>query len=63
MIEGPATHFEIYLTKLGQNNLAKREMIALMQLLRIINALRFQITLLLHTKDEKRQAFSLKGTV
>jgi len=61
MIEGPATHFEIYLTKQGQNNLTKSEMIALMQLLRIINALRFQMTLLLHTKDEKDRFFRFRA--
>lgn len=61
MIEEPATHFEIYLTKRGQNNLAKGEMIAFMQLLRIINALRFQMALLLHTKDEKDRLFRLRS--
>ena len=61
MIEEPATHFEIYLTKQGQNNLTKREMIAFMQLLRIINALRFQMALLLHTKDEKDRLFRLRS--
>jgi hypothetical protein len=61
MIEEPATHFEIYLTKQGQNNLTKREMISFMQLLRIINALRFQMALLLHTKDEKDRLFRLRS--
>jgi hypothetical protein len=36
-------------------------MIAIMQLLRIINALRFQWTLLLHTKDEKDGLFRLRS--
>jgi hypothetical protein len=61
MTEEPATYFEIYLTKQGQNNLAKREMIALMQLLRIINALRFQMALLLHTRDEKGRLYQLRS--
>lgn len=61
MIEEPTTHFEIYLTKQGQNNLTKREMIAFMQLLRIINALRFQMALLLHTKDEEDRLFRLRS--
>lgn len=56
-----ATYFEIYLTKQGQNNLPKREMIALMQLLRIINALRFQMALLLDTKDEKGRLFRVRS--
>jgi len=61
MIEEPATHFEIYLTKHGQNKLTKGEMIALMQLLRIINTLRFQIGLLFHTKDETERLFRIRS--
>jgi len=52
---------EIYLTKDGQNDLSKREMIACMQMLRIISALRFQLSLLLHTKDEKDKLFQLRA--
>lgn len=53
--------FEIYLTIQGQNNLSKREMIAFMQLLRIVNALRFQMTLLLPTRDEPDRLFQLRA--
>ncbi|MBA4389719.1 MAG: hypothetical protein C0399_02125, partial [Syntrophus sp. (in: bacteria)] len=38
-------------------------MIAFVQLLRIINALRFQMTLLLSTKDEKDRVFQLRSQV
>jgi N-acetylglutamate synthase len=63
MIEEPDTYIEIYLTKQGQNNLSKREMISLMQLLRITNALRFQMSLLLHTIDEDNRLFRLRAQV
>ena len=55
------SHIEVFLTKQGQNSLQKVEMIALMQLLRIINALRFQMSLLLHIKDEKDRLFYLRS--
>lgn len=61
MTEEPTMCFEIYLTKDGQNNLAKGQMIALLQLLRITNALRFHMSLLLHTKDEKDRLFRLRS--
>lgn len=61
MIDKPDTNFEIYLTKQGQNNLTKREMISFMQLLRIVNALRFQMALLLPTRDEKDKLFRLRS--
>jgi len=61
MTEEPTTHFEIYLTKQGQNKLKKGEMIALMQLLRIINTLRFQMAMLLHTKDETDRLFQIRS--
>lgn len=61
MIEESAARYEIYLTKQGQNKLTKREVIAFLQLLRIINALRFQMSLLLHTKDEKDGLFRLRS--
>jgi hypothetical protein len=54
-------HIELYLTKTGQNALKKREMIALMQLFRIINALRFQTSLLLHIQDEEDSVFYLRS--
>jgi hypothetical protein len=63
MLEEPTAHIEIYLTKVGQNNLTKREMIAVMQLLRITNTLRFHMTLLLHTKDEKDNLFRIRSQV
>jgi hypothetical protein len=63
MIEEPATRIEIYLTKQGQNNLTKRQMISLMQLLRIINTLRFQMTLLLQTVSENDKLFQLRSQV
>lgn len=63
MIEKPDTYIEIYLTKQGQNNLSKREMISLMQLLRITNAIRFQMSLLLHTIDEENRLFRLRAQV
>jgi hypothetical protein len=61
MTEEPATYFEICLTKQGQNKLIQDEMIALMQLLRIINTLRFQMALLLHTKDETERLFQIRS--
>jgi hypothetical protein len=63
MIDEPDTHIEIYLTKQGQNNLSKREMISFLQLLRIINALRFQMSLLRHTMDEGNRLFRLRAQV
>jgi hypothetical protein len=63
MIEESDTYIEIYLTKQGQNNLSKHEMISLMQLLRIINALRFHMSLLRHTMDEKNRLFRLRAQV
>lgn len=61
MAEEPEAHIEVFLTKKGLNDLKKRELIAIMQLLRIINALRFQMGLLLHTKDEKDKLFRLRS--
>lgn len=63
MSKQTASHFELFLTKDGQNTLKKNEMIAFVQLLRIINALRFQMALLLHTKDEKDKLFRLRAQV
>jgi hypothetical protein len=63
MVKQSASHFELFLTKQGQNNLKKHEMIAFVQLLRIINSLRFQMGLLLHTKDEKDKLFQLRAQV
>jgi hypothetical protein len=51
----------IYLTKQGQNSLQKSQMIALLQLLRITNALRFHMSLLLHTIDEKNKIYRLRS--
>jgi hypothetical protein len=61
MIEESAAHYEIYLTKQGQNALTKHQVIAFLQLLRMINALRFQMSLLLHTRDEKDGLFRLRS--
>jgi hypothetical protein len=63
MVEQSDEYIEVLLTKKGQNDLSKREMIAVMQLLRITNALRFQIGLLLHTKDEKDKLFQLRSQI
>jgi hypothetical protein len=61
MAEEQATCLEIYLTKDGQNSLSKREMVAIMQLLRIITALRFQTSLFLPFKEEKHLVFKLRA--
>lgn len=61
MTKEPTTYFEVYLTKQGQNNLTKGQMIAFLQLLRIINALRFHMSLLLHAKDEEDGLFRLRS--
>jgi hypothetical protein len=61
MTEETTTYLELFLTKQGQDNLAKNQMIALLQLLRITNALRFHMSLLLHTKDEKDRLFRLRS--
>lgn len=61
MVGEPEAYIEVYLTKKGLNDLNKRELIAIMQLLRIINALRFQMGLLLHTTDEKDELFRLRS--
>jgi hypothetical protein len=63
MIEEPNTRIEIYLTKQGQNNLTKRQMISLMQLLRIINTLRFQMTLLSHAVNQNDMLFRLRSEI
>ena len=63
MEEQSDAYIEIFLTKKGQNYLSKREMIAVMQLLRITNALRFQIGLLLHTMNEKNKLFQLRSQI
>lgn len=61
MVEESTEYLEVYLPKDAQNQLAKREMLAIMQLLRITNALRFQIGLLLHTTSEKDRPFRLRA--
>jgi len=61
MSEEGNSHFELFLTADGQNRLKTPEMVALMQLLRIVNALRFQMTLLLATKEEKHSLFRLRS--
>jgi hypothetical protein len=61
MVEESTEYLEMYLTKDAQNKLAKREMVAIMQLLRITNALRFQMGLLLHTTGEKDRLFRLRA--
>lgn len=61
MVKDYESKIEIYLTKEGQNNLEKREIIAILQLLRIIDALRFKMTLTIHTKDEKDDLFLLSA--
>lgn len=61
MTEETTTYFELFLTKQGQDNLPKSQMIALLQLLRITNALRFHMSLLLHSKDEKDSLFRLRS--
>ena len=61
MIKNPEEYIEVFLTKKGQNNLRKKEMIAIMQLLRITNVLRFQMGLLLQAKDEIDRLFRLRS--
>jgi hypothetical protein len=63
MSEEPGSYTELLLTIEGQNKLRKHELIAFMQLLRIANALRFQMTLLLSTKDEKDNILRLRSQV
>jgi hypothetical protein len=61
MVEETTAYVEMYLTKEGLNNLTKPQMITILQLLRITNALRFQMSLLLHTMDEKDRLFRLRS--
>jgi hypothetical protein len=63
MSEQSNSHFELFLTKQGLNRLKKEEVIAFVQLLRIINLLRFQMALLIYTKDEKDNLFQLRSKV
>ena len=63
MSKQSTSHYELFLTKQGLNDLEKREIIAFVQLLRIVNALRFQMALLLHTKDEEDRLFQIRSQV
>jgi hypothetical protein len=63
MSDQSVSHFELLLTRQGQNKLKKHELVAFLQLLRIINTLRFQMALLLHTKDENDKLFRLRSQI
>ena len=61
MVDETTAYIKIYLTKDGLNKLSKNQMIGIMQLLRITNGLRFQMALLLHTRNEEDSIFRLRS--